>query len=322
MRRLTAAFVAVMLAGCSTAPPTATAPSIATPAALDTAAPTESALPSVAPSPTTLPSASPEPTHGVGTLDVFPPGAAVQVVVSELNLRRKPSTSARRLTTLKRGQILVVSPSDDISFGWGPVRANGYTWYPVIGIASSSPRALDPLPAYPIPIGAEPMAGWVAADNGSRSYLAMVAPRCPTTVDLVNVEGMLPAERLACFGEPITLTGTFGCPGCGGAIVGTYKPDWLATPVEFDFLSVNPAERVGPLAIRFGPNGPDRPPAGSRITVTVHIDDARSSKCQMVDGEGADATTVDKRTAVLYCRERLVVDSVDNQGPDPSFPLG
>jgi hypothetical protein len=322
MRRLTTALLALVFAGCSTAEPSPTVAPIATPSVAETATPTDSAAPSVAPSASTLPTTSPEPTHGVGTLDVFPPGSAVQVIVNELNLRRKPSTSAKRLTTLKKGQIVIVSPSDGISFGWGPVKANGYTWYPVIEVATGTPGSLDPLPTYPIPLGAEPIAGWVAADNGSRSYLAMVEPRCPTTIDLANVEGMLPAERLACFGGPITLTGTFGCPGCGGAIVGTYKPDWLAIPVEFDFLSVNPAERVGPLAVRFAPNGPSRPPAGSRVTVTVHIDDRRSSRCQMVDGEGADAVTVDKRSAVLYCRERLVVDSVENQGADPSFPPG
>lgn len=315
-----AAAFALIVGACS--PSSSVQPSTTPIPLASTAAsfqPAETPISTVLPSPS--PSAEPSPTPGVGTLDVFPPGAAVRVIVSELNLRRKPSTSAKRLVTLKRGQILVVSPSDNISLGWGPVRANGYTWYPVVEIASGSPGTLDPLPAYPIPLGAEPISGWVAADNGSRQYLEMVPPRCPTTIDLVNVEGMLPAERLACFGGgPITLTGTFGCPGCGGTIVGTFKPGWLATPVEFDFLSVNPAERAGPMAIRFAPTGPDRPPAGSRVTVTLHVDDSRSSRCQMVDGEGASAVTVDKRTAVFYCRERLVVDSVENLGPDPSFP--
>ena len=55
-------------------------------------------------------------------------------------------------------------------------------------------------------------------------------------------------------------------------------------------------------------------------TVVVHVDDARSTKCTMIDGAGADATTIDKRTAVLWCRERLVVESVQTMGPDPSFP--
>jgi hypothetical protein len=314
------AGTAIIVAACS-APSASVEPSTGPPAAL----PTEATLaPSQTPAaalPSPSPSVVPSPSHGVGTLDVMPPGAAVQVIVSELNLRRKPSTSAKRLEILKRGQLLVVSPSDNISLGWGPVNANGYTWYPVIKIDShESPGTLDPLPMYPIPLGAEPISGWVASDNGSRPYLAMVPPRCPTTIDLVNVEGMLPAERLACFGEPITLTGTLGCPGCGGATAGIYKPVWLATPLEFDFLSVNPAEHAGPLAVRFPPGGPERPPAGSRVTVTVHIDDPRSTKCQMVDGEGADAVTVDQRTAILYCRERLVVESVQNLGPDPSFP--
>ena len=40
----------------------------------------------------------------------------------------------------------------------------------------------------------------------------------------------------------------------------------------------------------------------------------------MVDGAGAGAVTVPKATAVFYCRERLVVESIQNLGPDPSFP--
>jgi hypothetical protein len=319
-RRIAGAALVLLLGGCST--PTVSE----TPAASQGAAATSEASPVASQTaeatvlPTTSATPSPSPTTGVGTLDVFPPGAAVTVVVDELNLRRKPSTSAKRIGILKRGRILVISPSDYISLGWGPVKANGYTWYPVIDTVGTADGTLDPLPAYPIPIGAEPISGWVASDNGSRQYLEAVAPRCPTTIDLGSVEGMLPAERLACFGEPITITGTFGCPGCGGAIAGTYKPAWLATPLEFDFLSSNPAERVGPMAVHFGPGGPDRPPAGSRVTMTVHVDDPRSTKCQMVDGAGADAVTIDKRTAIFYCRERLVVDSVQNLGPDPSFP--
>jgi hypothetical protein len=319
VRRIVAALLVVLLEACGPAPSIVpTAPPTAAPSIEPSAETSPSATSSPIASPAIEP--SPSPSQGVGTLDVFPPGAAVQVIVSELNLRGKPSTSAKRIEILKRGRLLVVSPSDNISLGWGPVKAGGFTWYPVIVIDVNGGN-LDPLPNYPIPLGAEPISGWVASDNGSRPYLAMVAPRCPTTIDLVNVEGMLPAERLACFGEPITLTGTFGCPGCGGAIVGTYKPNWLASPVEFDFLSVNPQERAGPLAVRFAPGGPARPAAGRRITVTVHIDDPRSTKCQMIDGQGADAVTIDKRTAILYCRERLVVESVVDLGPDPSFPV-
>jgi len=234
-RRIAGALLLLLLlGGCSAPTASQTAGPLPTTLASAESSPltSESAAPSASPAPSATP--NPSPTTGVGTLDVFLPGAAVKVVVDELNLRRKPSTSAKRIEILKRGKIMIISPSDNISLGWGPVKANGYTWYPVIDTVGSisSSGTLDPLPSYPIPIGAEPISGWVAADNGTRQYLAALDPRCPTTIDLTNVEGMLPAERLACFGDPITLTGTFGCSGCGGATVGTYKPAWLARSEE------------------------------------------------------------------------------------------
>jgi hypothetical protein len=241
------------------------------------------------------------------------------VAVKELNLRKNPSTSAKRVALLARGDVLVISPNDYLNFGFGPVSKNGYTWYPVI-VTGLKNGSLPALPASPVKTTSVQVWGWVAANDGETPYLLPLAPRCPAVVDLENVQGMLAAERLACFGQPFTLTGTFGCPGCGGVYVGTFKPLWLAVPQEFDFLSVNPADRIGPLAVRFPPDGPARPAAGTRVSMVVHVDDARSPKCTMVDGAGSSATTIDKRTAVLYCKERLVVDQVQSMGPDPSFP--
>src|SRR3954470_4806901 len=183
------AVLAGLLAACSPATVTSAPSALQAPAATTEASPGPSESPgaTVLTTPSTTP--EPSPTPGVGTLDVFLPGAAVMVVVDELNLRRRPSTSAKRIGILKRGRILVISPSDNISLGWGPVKANGYTWYPVIDVVHSAEGSLDPLPSYPIPLGAEPISGWVASDNGSRPYLAALEPRCPTTIDLVNVEG-------------------------------------------------------------------------------------------------------------------------------------
>ena len=323
MRRLTAGFAALALAGCSTAAPTGTPAPLGTPAIIETVAPTESPFSSVAPSPSVLPTTSPEPSHGVGTLDALPPGAAVEVAVSELNLRTRPSTSAKRVKLLKRGDVVVVSPTDNFSFGYGPVRKNGYTWYPVV-VTPYKDGTLPALPTEPVNLGGvEPTWGWVAADNGTRPYLTTIAPRCPTTVDLVTVQGMLPAERLACFGEPIVLQGTYGCGGCGGAIAGSFKPSWIASPLSFGFLSVNAAERLGPIAIRFPPSGPSEPAAGSVIRVTLHVDDSRATRCTMAELDDSGAKVpVDARTAVLRCREELVVDSFAVLGTDPSFPPG
>jgi hypothetical protein len=256
---------------------------------------------------------------------VLPPGSAVQVRIAELNLRRHPTTSARRVEILERGDLLVVSPSDFVIAGYGPINSDGYTWYPVIKIdVFDGDGELDPLPTHPIPIGAELVSGWIASDDGEGRFVRQVEPRCPTTTDLANVSGMLPAERLACFGAaPIVLEGTFGCGGCGGAVAGRFEPSWLASPQNFDFLSEDVSEGFGPLALRFRPSGPARPAAGSIIRVTVHVDDARSTRCTMAElGEGESLIPVDAATAVLFCREQLVVDSYEVLGTDPDFTLG
>ena len=249
----------------------------------------------------------------------------MEVAVRGLNVRTNPSTSSKKLATLKRGTTLLISPIDNHNMGWGPVEADGYTWYPVVRPnVLDTDLHLDPLPKHPIVAGDDSqLSGWVASDDGSQPYLVPIAPRCPTIVDLVNVSGMLPAERLACFDEPFVLEGTYGCSGCGGISLGTYKPIWLAAPFEFDFLSVSPGERLGPLALRFAPDGPPRPALGTIIRVTVHVDDPRSSKCSVSEPDETGGTvTVDVRAAVLYCRERLVVDMYEILGTDPSFPPG
>jgi hypothetical protein len=272
------------------------------------------------PPPSAAPSASTPPSG----LQVLPPGSAIQVRVAELNLRRQPSTSARRVKVLERGDLLVISPSDGIGVGFGPVRAGGYTWYPVMQVdLIDGDGELDPLPTNPIPYGAELEWGWIATDDGSEPFVRQVAPRCPAAVDLASVSGMLPAERLACFGAPIVLEGTFGCSGCGGAIAGEFEPAWLASPLNFDFLSENVPEQFGPLALRFPPSGPARPTAGSIIRVTAHVDDARAARCRMREmGDDDELVPVDPETAVYICREELVVDSYDVLGTDPDFAEG
>jgi hypothetical protein len=221
---------------------------------------------------------------------------------------------------LKRGQVLIVSPYDGIWLGVGPVRKNGYTWYPVMKLQVAVLGDLPALPTRPVLIGTEVEVGWVAAFSGDSTYVRSLAPRCPTTVDLANVEGMLAAERLACFGGPIVLEGTFGCDGCGGAFPGSFEPPWLASPQAYDFLSVNPPVLYGPIALRFRPDGPARPAAGAIIRVTVHVNDPASQSCRMsgLDSNGA-LVPISDASAVLFCREQLVVDSYEVLGMDPGF---
>jgi hypothetical protein len=302
---------------------------------IDSTATSGPTMPASSPALTFSSTASPEPSASLAapssapatpptaiSSQVFPPGAAIEVAVRELNVRRKPTTSSKRLETLRRGDVMIISPTDQLSFGWGPVKADGYTWYAVMrpNVVDTG-LSLDPLPKPPIDVAdGPPFWGWLATDDGTTPYVTAIGPRCPTTVDLLNVSGMLPAERLACFNEPFVLQGTYGCAGCGAVELGSFKPAWLATPVELDFLSANPAERLGPLALRFAPKGPPRPAHGSIVRVTVHVDDARSDNCAMSELVGEELVPIDDRTAMLYCRERLVVDSYEVLGLDPSFP--
>jgi len=324
-RNLIVAVLAIVLAACSGPAALASPPGGSFPGQSASPEPVAIGGPSTPPSPSpAATSPAPSAAPSFGTPQIFPAGAAVAVAVADLNIRNNPTTSAKRIATLKRGELLIISPTDQLSFGWGPVTANGYTWYPVMRPRGASTTKLDPLPKAPLDVAdGPPVAGWAASDNGKQPYLLAVAPRCPTTVDLRNVEGMLPAERLACFGAPFELTGTFGCGGCGGAVAGEFNPFWLASSMEFDFLSLHAKTRLGPLAVRFPPDGPARPAAGSIVRVKVHVDDARSTTCVMKEmTDSGKLAAVNSATAVSYCRERLVVESVVVLGTDPDFPRG
>jgi hypothetical protein len=322
MRALIVGLFGLALSGCSGAPTSASPTAGPSTQAASTADASGSLSPSVAPSSTTLPISSPAPSNGVGPggLDILPPGAAIQVSVKELNLREGPAASTRRVKTLSRGTILVTSPIDSRMYGWGPTKRGGYTWYPVVvANAIGGNQSLPALPASPLDFQhGEPVYGWIAANDGSRPFVSPLPPRCPTTVDLMNLQGMLPAERIACFGQPFVLQGTFGCNGCGGISAGTFTPKWLADPGEFDLISADVTVQFGPLALHFPPKGPAKPAAGSIIKATVHVSDSRSSRCSLIL-EFGEAQQVDARTAVYWCRERLVVDSYAVLGSDPNF---
>jgi hypothetical protein len=274
------------------------------------------ALPASA-APSLAPSASPSAAPSIGTLSIFPPGSAIQVTVSELNLREAPSTTAKRVAILKKGQILIVSPYDGVWFGAGPRKKDGYTWYPVIKLQVEGPDGgLPPLPTRPVLLGTEVVVGWLATHDGTKPYVKQLAPRCPTSVDLPNVQAMLSAERLACFAGPIVLEGTYGCPSCGAELTGDFKPIWLNYPQALEFLSVDVHDQVGPIILRFPPDGPANPDGGAIIRVTVHVDDPAAVGCSIkISGEPA----VPPSTALLYCREQLVVDSYEVIGTDPDF---
>ena len=320
------AMVMALLAGCVAAPgslepaasPTAVPTLEASPAPASTAVAIASVPPSRAPLPTEAPTQDPDPCvrqpyTGPWTIDPLMPGSAVVVTIAELNLRAGPCAAAERVEVLKKGDILIL-------FGpYGPFNANGYPWYGVQKATVTADGRLVPLPASPQSYTGEVVGGWIAANDGAQPFVAPVGPRCPTTVNLENVRGMLDAERLACFKEPIVLTGTFGCGGCGGAGGPQSDPIWLADTFEFDHLWVHWFQDEHPISIHFKPSGPAKPREGKIIRVTVHVDDPAAQKCTFSYGIEDPPFQEPAQIAIAWCRERFVVDSYEVIGTDPLY---
>ena len=316
-----ALLVAVLLGGddgTAQASPTpsltASTPSAPSVSASASAVASASAAPSASQAPPSATEA-PEPTPVVAAPDgLIPPGSVARVLVDGLRIRESPSTDAT-FTSLAGGTLVSVGFSGHIS-DWGPIEADGLTWYPVRAFVT------DTLPDVPSPIQeASEAFGWVAAGDGTEPFIELFDPRCTlATPTLEIIQSLEPWERLACYGsESMTIEGTFGCGGCGGLFAGTFEPAWLAAPGGFDLLSVDPQERIGPFVIYFPPEV-ERLSGGEIVRLTGHFDDPAATGCVVSPGD--PPAEIDERTAVLYCRERFVVESVEILGTDEGFPFG
>ena len=244
------------------------------------------------------------------------PNIAARILVTSLNVRDGPSTAAKKVGSVAKGDLVIL-------LGYGGIKADGYTWYEA-GRLKGVHGSLPPLPADPLKGNWTNLTGWIAVAQGATPWVAPLAARCPaTTPNLATVSAMLLGEQLACFSTtPLVLEGTWGCGGCGGAFPGEFKPDWLATPLS-GFLSVNWSVRVGPLQLFFPPDVA-RPAEGNILRVHAHVNDSRSSTCTVstVTSDALTATPVPISTtdAGTYCRQHMVVDSYEILGVDPSFP--
>lgn len=287
------------------------------------ASPPASPIPTFQATATTSPDGAPQQPFEMGWAQSPPTpllmNAAVRVLVAELNVRERPSLSARQVGSVTPENILVVDRLP-------PFEADGYIWYS--GVVVSATGELPPLPGQLFGAG-EPTSRWFAAMKGSTAYVASVEPRCPTVVDLRSVASMLPAERLACFDDrSIELEGTFGCSGCLVEISGRYEPSWLAYPRP-DLLWADAMEDPRPVPLRFRPSGPDLPAQGSIIRVRGHFRDDAATQCSLATFYPWDLVLSDPPVhdvpavvARQLCQQELVVDSYEVIGTDPRFPGG
>jgi hypothetical protein len=280
------------------------------------ASPSESPAASEELSEQPAPSDDPGPTPVVEAPEgVLPPGSVARVVVDSLNVRMEPSTDADAAFTLGRDDLVVLGFST-LNSSFGPIDADGFSWYPVnaLGVTELPEPGNAPLESQDF--------GWMAVSDGSDTFVELVAPRCTDDEpSLELLQSLTDWERLSCYGDrSITIEGTYGCGGCGGLYPGTFEPPWLASPLNFNLLSVDASERIGPFAMRFAPEGPEFPEAASILSVTGHFDDPAAVGCVVAPLDAPDG--IDTAVAELYCREQFVVDSYEVLGVDENFPFG
>lgn len=273
--------------------PSDTPAATASASASATAVPTLSATPELSVTPEL--SATPAPTLAFEPPDdILPPNSIVVTVVDGLQLRDGPGLDADVTGLARTGDQFRVYQF------YGPVVRDGLDWYWLFSATAGD------------------LSAWAAAGSGAERYLEVVAPTCPSgDPDLATLIGVAEWDRLACFGDrSLTLEGTFGCGGCGGAWVGAFEPQWLAYPITGHYL--NQADFGAALQLRVAPDsGLEVPGEASIVRVTGHFSDPTSTSCRITTG---DPMAVDPTVAELYCREQFVVDSFEVLGIDPDFP--
>ena len=130
--------------------------------------------------------------------------------------------------------------------------------------------------------------------------------------DLLGTDGAIGA---ACFGDaPITLRGyATDCGGCGGYVIGTYEPDWLAHPMAGLGTYLAPFEVDGGYgrSVLVHPDVADDWVPRRWLEVTGHFDDAASPSCRMTLDtlNWAMPTAADEVAAA--CRARFVVTAIE-----------
>ena len=292
------------------------------PSASPSTSASESPLASESPSESPAASEEPAPSTETGPTPVveapegvLPPGSVARVVVDSLNVRMEPSTDADAVFTLGRDDLVLLAFSS-LNSSFGPIESSGFSWYPVssLGVTELPDPGNDPFESEDF--------GWLAVSDGTDAFVELVAPRCTDDEpSLQLLQSLTEWERLACYGNAsITIEGTYGCGGCGGLYPGTFEPPWLASPLNFAFLSVDASERIGPFGMRFAPEGPEFPEAASILSVTGHFDDPAAVGCVVAPLDAPDG--IDATVAELYCREQFVVDSYEVLGVDENFPFG
>jgi hypothetical protein len=288
--KLLAPLAAILLAGCQAASTTSGGPSAA-------ASSGESDAPAAS---TSLPPESNETIDRSTTDGILPPDSLALVMVDGLRVRETPSLAGRVMATFPAGTRVAVPGNPSFL---GPVSADGHDWYVIVHRSDEDDPTTEIL-------------GYAAAGDAATPFLATLKPRCDRAA-LITLTGY---EQLACLGDgPVTIEGTYGCGECGGLALGIFEPGWLANPIfsPLHVLTARQGTGIGRIDLHFPPARGLRDPAeGSILRVEGHFDDGAATTCVISPGIEGSEVPADPRAAVMYCRERFVVDSYEVIGTD------
>jgi hypothetical protein len=255
------------------------------------------------------PSASPAATPVAGIPDgLLPAGSMVTVTGDGVRIRAEPSTDTEIVATMAAGDLVHVV--DTIAAG--PVTAEGYEWYRVAYRDGDDVWPWQDL----APDGI--VYGWMAAGDDDERFVTLADVSCPAEpITLSDLAFRLTSwERLVCIGDTVTIEGTFGCDSCTDGVTPGADPPWLAD-----------VEQQPPIAGAYAyypfiqvAIPPDVTPPENRdvVRATLRVDHPAASRCTYTPepSDGAGDFTHDPMGALVFCRERLVLESFEVIGTD------
>ena len=234
--------------------------------------------------------------------------------------------------------VTASTPSPSASSS-GPIEVGGYAQTPGDGLALRD-RPLGETFTEVLPGSAlwviEIVGGWALVEGQDAATLAFGFGWAPVA-DLVahapsacdpspemawGTAGLHPQRALECQGDvPLILEGfAVEGPGMEPAYVG--EPSWLAeTPAVWLSSVIGPAATGFWVPMHLPPGFADDVPmsdreglSGSLLRVTGHYDDPASATCAHTPaGEGYPA--MDAERSEIWCRQQLVVDSIEVMDP-------
>ena len=246
----------------------------------------------------------------------------VRTTVDDLSVRAEPSTGAARLGILDAGATGFVIA--------GPVEADAYTWYQLVG-ADSTDACSSETP----PFACADWVGWAAGSTpeGDR-WLEPIDPDCPTERDTTAYLSIDAPTRLACAGGDEWRLVAYLAPATQGR---GCMPAWLVEPFWMDpscsFFFPQPVESTfdadtslqGFIPPELGECGRGGCPfdelKGSWVEITGHLDDPVAKTCTPVRNESIGESQVpspDPDLVAFTCRLGLVVTDVSPISPPAS----